>query len=110
MKNIRFYQNGQKSNQNHAGGRGNGRGNGKGRGRGGGGRGGRAPAAAKATPAATTTSTQNGDPCESIFDCYDLSKIPAKVAHFGQITPKMHDMLQAQLIQRDIEMKPVEKK
>ena len=103
----RFNQNGQKT-QTQGQGQQKSNGRGKGRGRGGGGRGGRAPQTAKEAPAASsTTSTPNGI-CESIFDCYDLSKIPQKVAHFGQITPKMHDMLQAQLLNRDIEIKPAD--
>ena len=88
----RFHQNGQKT-QNQPQPKQNGKGGGRGRGRGN--RGGRAPAVAtkKPTAAATTTTPTDGETCESIFDCYDLSKIPQKVAHFGQITPEMHKML-----------------
>ena len=74
----------------------------------GGNRGGRAPASASSN--AKSTNNQNDEEsktCEfDIFDTYDMSKIPQKVAHFGQVTPDMHDLLQAQLIQRNIEIKP----
>ena len=92
----------------------NGRGGKGGRGGRGGNRGGRAPPGNKENQPPVTNQQQNNDvttpgsKCESVFKTYDLSKIPAKVAHFGQITPQMHDLLNDQLIQRNIEIKPFE--
>lgn len=102
-ENVDPHQNAKK-NQNHTGrGRGRGRGNGRG-GNGGGKRGGRAP---QAVQDATNIIPNEEHKSESnIFEkAYDFSKIPAKLPHFGQITPDMHALLQAQLTQRNIEIK-----
>ena len=110
-KNNNSGQNGNKNDkENH---RGGGRGGGRGRGGRNGNRGGRAPTSNKENqPVAgnqqPTNDGNNAPKCESVFKTYDLSKIPAKVAHFGQITPQMHDLLQDQLVQRNIEIKPFE--
>ena len=107
-RNSRNNQNGKgnKENQNQQkssrGGRGGGRGGNKG-----GNRGGRAPAAVNDNTATIETNDGPNKKCEfDVFDTYDMSKIPQKVAHFGQITSDMHELLQAQLLQRDIEIKP----
>ena len=89
--------------KSNRGGRNGGRGGNKGSNRGG-----RAPSAVTNDNAAKNNQNDNNtNPCEfDIFDTYDMSKIPHKVAHFGQITDDMHELLQAQLLQRNIEIKP----
>ena len=99
-------QNGQKKENNQSQ---RGKGNRAGRGGRNGNRGGRAPAAVKETTATPNNTNDQSSNCESIFDTYDLSKIPQKVSHFGQITPDMHDLLQAQLTQRNIEIRAPKK-
>ena len=43
---------------------------------------------------------------EKLASAYDVSKIPAKLDHFGQVEPDIQLLLQHQLIQRDIPIQP----
>ena len=83
---------------------GRGRGRGGGRGRGNGNRGGRAPNAVTETN--TIPNEENKSESNVFQKAYDFSKIPAKLPHFGQVTPDMHALLQAQLLDRNMPIVP----
>ena len=76
---------------------------GRGRGRGRGGRGGRAPRAAQAAPGKENVGPSSESKITKVKP-YDMTKIPERLDHFGDVCDEIHQQLQDQLISRCIEI------